>query len=459
MSGATFRRLAALALLAAPVLLAAGSGAAAGESLTDALVSTYLSNPQLMAQRSSLKATDESVAQAEGGWRPTVTVTSNSGMGAFMNTTDLPYDSWRRPTSGAAVFSQPIYQGGRTEAAIGQARSNVQAGEAQLTSTEQTVLLGAATAYLDVVRDHALVELSIANQKTLYAQRDAVSERFRARQVTLTDISQAEARASGADFDRTAAEVAEQNSVANYIRIVGRQPDAPFFPTALPATPPTLDALLAAARSDNPQIHAADDLVQAADHAIDLAVGELLPSVSLNADATRNMDTVYPGSSNGDKQVLLAVTIPIYEAGISYSHVRQAKVTLEQRRSEAEQALVTVISNATQAWASLQVTGAQVVSLGHQVDAAQVAYDSIAEEAKAGRRTVIDMLNAEQDLFTARSSLVRARHDQLTAAYAVLSSLGQMTARFLALPVPVYDSGRYYDHVDGRWAGWSTETE
>jgi outer membrane protein len=318
------------------------------------------------------------------------------------------------------------------------------------------VLLGAAIAYLDVVRDHALVDLSIANQKTLYAQLDGVTERFKARQVTLTDVSQAQARASGADFDRTAAEVAEQNSVANYVRIVGHPPDAPVFPAVLPATPPTLDALLAAARSDNPQIHQADELVAAARQGIDLAAGELLPSVSLNADATRNMDTAFPGSSNGDRQVLLAVTIPIYEAGVSYSHVRQAKLTLEQRRSEAEQALVSVVSSATQAWASLQVAAAQVQSLQRQTDAAQVAYDSIAEEAKAGRRTVIDMLNAEQDLFTARGNLIRARHDQLAAAYAVRSSLGQMTARSLDLPVRLYDPGQYYRDADGRWIGWST---
>ncbi len=166
-------------------LLVAGGAASAGESLTEALASAYVSNPQLMAQRSALKVTDESVAQALGGWRPTVTVTSYSGMGSFMNNADLPYDSGRRPTSGAAVVSQPIYQGGRTVAAVGQARSNVQAGEALLDSTEQSVLLGAAIAYLDVVRDHALVDLSIANQKTLYAQLDGVTERFKARQVTL----------------------------------------------------------------------------------------------------------------------------------------------------------------------------------------------------------------------------------------------------------------------------------
>lgn len=438
------------------MLLAAGGAASAGETLNEALASAYVSNPQLMAQRSALKVTDESVAQAQGGWRPTVTVTSYGGMGTFMNNGDIPYDSWRRPTSGAALVSQPIYQGGRTVAAIGQARSNVQAGEAQLANVEQSVLLGAATAYLDVVRDHALVDLSIANQKTLNAQRDAVTERFNARQVTLTDVSQAQARASGADFDRTAAEVAEQNSVANYVRIVGHMPDAPVFPAALPATPPTLDALLAAARSDNPQIHAADDLVEAARQGIDLASGELLPSVTLNADATRNMDTSYPGSTNGDKQVLLAVTIPIYEAGVSYSHVRQAKLTLEQRRAEAEQALVTVVSAATQSWASLQVAGAQVQSLRRQVEAAQVAYDSIAEEAKAGRRTVIDTLNAEQDLFLARANLIRARHDQLAAAYAVRSSLGQMTAQSLDLPVRLHDPGQYYRDADGRWIGWST---
>ncbi|HMA48831.1 MAG TPA: TolC family outer membrane protein [Magnetospirillaceae bacterium] len=444
---------------AALALLAAGSGKAAGESLTDALASAYVSNPQLMAQRSALKVTDEFVPQAQAGWRPTVTVTSYSGMGTFMNNADLPYDSWRRPTSGSVAVSQPIYQGGRTTAAIDQARSTVLAGTAQLTTIEQTVLLGAASAYFDVVRDHALVELSIANQKTLYAQRDAVTERFRARQVTLTDISQAETRASGADFDRTAAEVAEQNSVANYVRIVGRQPDDPSFPATLPATPPTLDALLASAKSDNPQIHSADQLVEAARKGVDLAAGELLPSVSLNADATRNMDTSFPHSANSDREVFLAVTIPLYEAGVSYSHVRQAKLTLEQRQSEAELARVSVVSSATQAWASLQIAGAQVQALQRQVQAAQVAYDSIAEEAKAGRRTVIDMLNAEQDLFTARANLIRARHDQLAAAYTVLSALGQMTALSLDLPVRLYDPGDYYRDADGRWIGWSTEPD
>jgi outer membrane protein len=436
------------------LVLALLAPAAHAETLEEALAAAYAGNPLLLSQRTALEVTDESLPLAQSGWRPTVTVAGYAGRGHyFYNNSDV-YESDRDPTSQAVILSQPLYSGGRTVAAIAQARNSVLAGRAQLTAAEQSVLLAAATAYLDVVRDTQLLSLAQANEKVLHGQRDGIAERFKAQQVTRTDLSQAESRASGATSDRVAAEVAAQSSQATYLRVIGHPPDRPAFPRQLPATPPSLDSVLNDAKSANPLVIAANMQVEAARNAVDLVAGELQPTVSINGDVTRNLNANFPGSAVLNKEVLLTLSMPLYEGGAVYARLRAAKLTVSQRLTDAEEAELEAVQSATQAWSALERAAAQLQALREQVKAAQIAFDSILEEANAGRRTVIDMLNAQQDLFTAQGNEARATHDQLAAAYQLRASIGEMTAASLELPVKLHDPGAYFEQADGKWIGW-----
>lgn len=436
-----------------------GVNPATAESLEDVLSSTYATNPTLTARRARVRAADEAVPQALSNWRPTVTVTGSIGRGNYSNNAYTKYESTRTPKTGAITLTQPLFRGGRTLAATSQADNTVLSERALLSATEQTILLGAATAYLNVVRDEEVLKLSVNNEQVLRKQLEATQERFKVGEITRTDVSQAEARLSKATADRVAAEGTLQSSRANYMNAVGHAPDAPQLP-AMPATlPASLEELTAAALASNPTVVSADYAYAAAKDGVDLVFGELLPTLSLSADLTRTLQTSTMKSETIAREVLLNLSIPLYEGGGTYSRVRASKHTAGQRRIEADQARRDAVETATKSWETLQAAKAQAKAYEAQIKASELALAGVREESKVGSRTVLDVLNAEQELFDARVNRAKAQHDVLAAAFQVKSSLGQMTAPGLNLPVAVYDPVKHYDDVRGKWIGNGIDME
>ncbi|EPY02751.1 TolC family outer membrane protein [Magnetospirillum fulvum] len=449
-----------LAGVAGVALMAmSGGGAVEAASLNDVLAATYESNPNLAAYRAKLRATDEGVPQALSGWRPTVTVTGSAGKGLYTaNTRPDKYETNRTPKSASLTVTQPVYTGGRTVAATDQAEANVQAERARLIATEQAVLLNATSAYLNVVRDEQVLNLSINNEQVLKRQLEATQERFRVGEITRTDVSQAEARLAKAVADRIGAEGTLKSSRANYLNNVGALPDSVIQPDLPAPLPSGLTEATAGALANNPNVVAADRTFDAAKYGIDLVFGELLPSVSLNANVSRYLDTAGTGVGGFDsaitnKEVLLNLSVPLYEGGGTYARLRAAKETAGQRRIEADQARRDAIETATKAWESLQSAQAQVISYNAQIKASDLALAGVREESKVGSRTVLDVLNAEQEAFDARVAQVRAVHDQLLAAYQVKSAVGEMTAQGLNLPVQAFDPVSHYESVREKWIG------
>ncbi|BAE51049.1 TolC family outer membrane protein [Paramagnetospirillum magneticum] len=440
-------------LIGAACMVVAASTPAMSETLEEVLASTYSSNPTLLARRAKLRSTDEGVPQALSNWRPTVSLTGSVGRGSYDNNTLSPYSMSRTPRTQALTLSQPLFRGGRTLAATAQAENNVLSERAQLAATEQTILLAAATAYLNVVRDDAVLKLSINNEQVLRRQYEATEERFKVGELTRTDVSQAEARLAKATADRVAAEGNLQSSRANYVNNVGRPPEALVTPAQPPALPQSLDDVTSTALAANPTVVSADFTHAAAKDGVDLVFGELLPTVSLSADISRNFETSTRENSSTAREVLLNVSVPLYESGSVYSRVRASKHTAGQRRIEADQARRDAVETGTKSWETLQAARAQARSYQAQIKASELALAGVREESKVGSRTILDVLNAEQELFDARVNLVKAQRDVLAGAYQVKSALGQMTAQGLNLPVAVYDPTKHYDDVRGQWFG------
>ena len=453
-----------LALLMGLAGLTGAAGGAAAAPLDQVLATTYAGNPTLAAQRSQLRAADEGVPQALAGWRPTVTVTASAGRGTyFSNMVPSRFEATRNPRTGALTVTQPLYSGGRTVAATAQAEANVQAERARLHATEQSVLLAATNAYLNVVRDEQVLALSINNEQVLKRQLEATQERFQVGELTRTDLSQAEARLARAVADRIGAEGTLKTSRANYLNAVGAAPDGLVLPGMPAGLPARLDDATAAALADNPNVVAADRGADAAREAVDVVFGELLPTVSVQADVTRTLDNgtlsaneVY---STTAKEVLLNLSVPLYEGGGTYARLRAAKQTAGQRRTEADQARRDAVEATSKAWEGLDSARAQVRSYESQVRASEVALAGVREESLVGSRTVLDVLNAEQELFDARVNLARAQHDQLAAAFQLKAAVGQMTAENLALPVDRYDPDAHYQAVRDKWIGTGGEDE
>ena len=441
-------------LLALPIM---GTTSARGESLVEALTMAYQSNPTLQAQRARLRATDEGVAEALSGWRPEVEVTGSGAKTRQSFNADTS-NSNRTPYSSTLNVTQSLYRGGRTVAETSQAESEVEAARARLTSVEQVVLLDAVTAYMNVFRDEAVLELNIKNEQVLARQLEATRDRFTVGEVTRTDVAQAESRLAGALADRRQAEGDLEVSRATYRQIVGAMPGTLTRPD-LPR-PPAADSEEAAglANAQNPDVLAAIHDAAAAQINVRAVTGELLPSVDLTANASRSRDQVIEDRTTNTLSVTAALTIPLYQTGSVSARVREAKQLAERARRLIDEARRAAVQDAASAWETLVVAQARIEALDSQVRAAVIALDGVTQEATVGSRTVLDVLDAEQELLNAQVGLVGARRDEIVAHFDLLAAVGGLTARGLSLPVDPYDEKGYYSTIRNRWWGLDTGT-
>jgi len=456
----SFALVAAVALGLAP---APWTGSAAmAQTLEEALATAYSNNPDLRARRAQLRATDQSVPKAKAGWRPTVTVTGEAGWQHYRAEVDgVSADPvTTTPASVGISVTQPLFRGFRTGAQVEAAEQSVFAGRANLLSTEQQVLLDAATAYLNVVRDAAVVELNRNNEDVLSRQLEATRDRFRVGEITRTDVAQAEARLSGASADTAGAQADLENSRANFIRVVGVVPNGLNAPEILPALPGSLDETVDMALTGNPSVLAASHVWEGAQHEIRNQRGRLLPTVDLNGAYQHSWEAANQEDASSDTiSASISVTVPIYQGGTVYGGLREAKHVAGQRRLELESARTQVREQAQQAWENMQATQSRIAALEDQIEAAEIALEGVQREAQVGARTVLDVLDAEQELLNARVDLVRAQRDEVVAALNVLSAIGGMTAQRLDLPVQIYDPAENYDRVEGQWFGSSAAAD
>jgi len=426
----------AVVVLACALALAATPAAA--QSLNDALAGAYQTNPVLQAARAQLRSADELVPEALAGWRPTVTAEAEGGAGI-----DDRHDDGR--VLGVAEFrvTQPIYSGGRTGAAVHQAENLVQAQRAQLVAAEQQVLLQSITAYMDVVRAEAVLSLNENNEKVVRDQRDSALRRRAAGAASDTDVSQAESRLALAQAQRTQAEAALKSARAAYRQQIGADPaalTAPPPPAGLPASED--DAVAAAA--GHPTVIAAQFAEKAARDGVDVVLGEFYPQISLEGDLLTHNETA---------RVLAKVTIPLYQAGGVDARARSSKETYGERRFDTDTQQRQTAAEAAAAWYALESAAAQIGSFETQIETAKRALAGTRRDHDAGTRTLLDVLDAQQELLGAQTNLAGAKHDQIVAAYRVLAAIGRLTARDLNLPVTPYDFEAHYLEVRDKFWG------
>lgn len=425
------------------------------ESLTDALAMAYQNNPSLEAQRAALRATDEGVPQAKSGFLPTLRGTGSISK-SKQNSFFAGNNATLTPKQLQVTLSQPVFNGFQTLNNLKQANREVMAGRADLQSTEADTLLQAVTAYVNVVRDQAVLKLNENQVEVLSRELDASKNRFEVGDITRTDVAQSEARLSAAQSARIAAEAQLTASRQSYMRVIGQMPGTLEDNPPIPMLPQTQDAAMETAGESNPTLVGALYREQAANYSVDSAAGALLPSVDLQASYSRNVDTFLPGSDTNSKQITAQITIPFYSGGQNYSRVRQAKQLKSQRQMQIIAARRTVEEQVSNAWIGLKSAESTIVSNQAQVDANEIALEGVRQEAEVGSRTTLDVLNAEQELLNARADLIRAKSSRTVAAYTLLSAIGKLTAQNLQLPVNYYDPQEHYKDVDNKFFGWGT---
>jgi outer membrane protein len=444
------------ASLAAAAVAVAAPAWADTFTLNDALGVAYETNPSLDAQRASLRATDEQVAQANAGWRPTINAGGTygvqravvGGFGAFA----------AHPIQSQLSVTEPIFRGGRTYAQIQRAKAFVKVGRAGLLAQEQTTLLNAVTAYMDVVRDGAILQLRQQNVGVLTKQRDSTKAEFNAGSLTRTDLAQSEARLAGAQAALIAAQGQLEISRANFEQVIGRPAETLEEQPPLPKLPEAEDTALNLALQTNPALIQAKANERAADYAVDDALGALSPTVSVQGQWQYSQGALgtgigAPGSTFQSTNIVGQLNVPIYQGGAEEATVRQNKQLHQQAVLLADSADRQVRDAVQSAWSTYVSADASISSNEVQVTANQSAYTGVSREQQVGGRTILDVLNAEQELLNAQVALVTARHNATVAAYALLASEGHLTAQDLGLKVKLYDPREHYNDDAARWFG------
>jgi outer membrane protein len=487
----------------AAALLAATSGPLHAETLKEALTAAYLYNPTLKAARAQLRATDNQVSIAKSGYRPTITgtlqygfqdvrtrfpnqggatgsipvcpgtvsdgVTPASCPGGFVSTPLSSLSSGGNvgsgtgnPRSAQIALQQNVFDGFRTYNNVKGAEAGVEAGREDLRNAEENILLNAATAYMNVVRDQAIVNLRQNNVKVLAEQLRATQDRFKVGEVTRTDVAQAQSGLAQAQADLSIAQGTLYGDQALFAQFVGHPPGTlrdPGPPTKL--LPKTLQQAIDIAQSENPGILSAIFRERAQEHQVKEAKGQLLPTLTFNASYTKAAQPF--GEPNvtqvDDTRVFGQLNIPIYQAGSVSAQIRQAIETLSQRRQQIDEQRELARQNVSSQWGLLIAARGNVAAGQSAVEATRIALQGVREEEKVGQRTILDVLNSEQQYLNAQVNLVSFQRDLVVASYGVLAYMGRLTAYDIALQAELYDPARYYGEVKDAWFGWGASIE
>ncbi len=441
---------------------------ARGETLESALVQAYQNNPSLNSQRAATRAIDEGVPQALSGYRPKLAATAIGGEQTSSTTTKSvtagvgtysKLSGYNSPVQVGGTITQTLFNGFQTASKTRQAESAVLAQRATLRVTEQTVLLAAATAYMNLLRDTAILDLQRRNVEVLQEQLRQTRDRFNVGEVTRTDVAQAESSLAAGRSQVLTAEANYTASAASYRQVIGTNPGK--LAAASPVdrfSPHAVTQAVGTGIVNNPAVTTAQYNVDVAQQAVKVAESALYPTLSVQGSYTKNWLSTQSLSTMDayNASVLGTLSVPIYQGGAEYSLIRQAKETLGQKRIDLDTARDTARQAVVQAWGQLEAAKANIEATQAQVQAAAIALNGIREEARVGQRTTFDVLTAQQTLVNARVAVVTAQHDRVVASYTLLSAVGRLSPEVLGLRVPVYDAQVHYQQVRDSWAGVRT---
>jgi outer membrane protein len=445
----------ALGSLAAALM----AGTASADTLREALLSTYQTNPTITGQRQALRSTDANVAIARAAGRPRVDAVA--GLNRDLTRSGILDTGGKGPDLSVGVdLSYPLFSGGSVRNSVRAAQTRVEAGRATLRAVEGDVFTEAVAAYMDVIRDRAIVELNANNVRVLGTNLEATRDRFEIGDLTRTDVAQSEARLQLGRANLATAQGRLTGSEENYRRVIGNRPDALAPPPPLPPLPTTPDEAVRIALANNPDLIAVTRQASAAGFDVRVARADRLPTVSgvVSGDYIDALGG-NPGplaSSGTQTSAGLNARIPLYQGGLPAARIRQAQALEGQFLEQMVATERAVVSNTRSAFASYQAAQNAIASNEVAVRANELALEGARAEQSVGTRNVLDVLNAEQELLDAQVALVTARRDAYVAGFQLLNAMGQAEADDLGLEGgPLYDPLGNYRRVAGNWNDWA----
>lgn len=443
------------------------------ETLAGALARAYRANTVLNSGRAGLRANDENVPRALSGLRPRVSTDTYLGLerrrsvGNSIEFDNRDYlepifvESFQNnrssPRGSVLSVEQPLFDGFKTRNSTLAAESGVFGERERLRLTEQRVLLEGVAAYMNVLRDIATLKLQQNHVAVLTEQLRQTKERYAAGWVTVTDVSQAESRIEAGRSQLAAARAALEASAAAYKQVVGEEPRELAPAQAIDRLlPKTRDEAEQIALREHPLVLAALHDADAADFDTKAIESEFAPTLSMVGNVYTQSDINGRGNRAVGAKVLGKLSVPLYSGGETSARVRQAKELAGQKRFDADTARAQLSTLVRTNWGALQAAKAQIVAAQSQIVTAERTLNGVRQEAKAGLRTTLDILNAQQELLNARLALVFAQRDRVVASYAVLAAMGGLSAHNLGLSVEEYDPALHFEQVKDSWGGTMT---
>ncbi|WP_373476788.1 TolC family outer membrane protein [Sphingorhabdus sp.] len=454
-------------VMASLLCSAFASAPAAADTLRDALVSAYETNPSLTAAREGQKATNEGVPLAKANGRPDVSIQSTYFENIMQDGGSSVTQA--RGASANGTISAPVYAGGGIRNAVRAAENRVEAGFAGLRGTESAIFSAVVAAYMDVIRDESIVELNRAQVGVLSVNLDATRDRFEIGDLTRTDVAQSEARQALATSNLETARANLIRSKEIYIQLVGREPGQLSAPPPLPNLPDTPDNAVNVALENNPDLIAAREAKEAAGFDRRAANASRLPTVSVftspsYSNALNSVSSNIPGfqadNSSFTAQAGIRATLPLYQGGQPAAQIRQAQARLGQAQEQEIAAEREVIAQTRASYASWRAANDVIIASQRAVSANELSLEGTRAENSVGNRTILDILNAEQELLGSKVQLVTARRNAYVAGFTLLAAMGRAEARDLGLEGGVlYDPVAEYEKVDNAWNDWSSQPD
>jgi outer membrane protein len=454
--------------------LLAGTGAALlfglgvpamADTLREALAQTYATNPSLQAARAQQRGIDETVPIQKAAGLPSVT--SDTTYTEFVKKSDNSFTSPDRALTSQVQLGVPLYSGGAVKNAVKAAKIRVEAGQADLRGTESAIFSQVVAAYMDVILNEAIVGLRRNQVEVLSVNLRATRDRFEIGDLTRTDVAQSQARLALAEGDAMTAAANLSGARETYIRLVGNPPGTLEAPPPLPGLPESAERAVAIALENNPDVLAAREEAQAAQYDIDVAGADRLPKVSIYSTGGYNdyfgtLGSGVPGTefaqTEKSAQVGARLSLPLFQGGRPAALRRQAQAFASAAMESEIATERDVIAQTRAAWSSWLAANELIDSSQVAVEAAELSLEGVRAENTVGNRTILDILDAEQELLSARVRLVTARRNAYVAGFSLLAAMGRAEARDLGLDGGVlYDPQANYDRVRGKWFDWDDD--
>jgi outer membrane protein len=455
-------------LITGSLIAALLGGTAGADTLREALVSAYNSNPTLSGQREALRATDATVAIAKAAGRPQISATA--GLNRDLARSGILDNGGKGPTLSVGVdLSYPLFNGGSVKNSVRAAEARVEAGRGTLGAVEGDVFTQAVTAYMDVIRDRAIVELNQNNVKVLETNLEATRDRFQIGDLTRTDVAQSEARLQLGRSQLVQSQGTLAASEATYRQVIGHAPGQLPPPPPLPPLPATADEAVRIALASNPDLFSVSRQAIASGYDVKVARASRLPTLSAGVSETyvnnlgggtgTNPITGNPNPSTGTQTSAgLNARIPIFQGGLPAARIRQAQAQQGQALEQVVGTERAVVQSTRSAFANYEAAQQAIQAETVAVQANELALEGNRAEQTVGTRTIIEVLNAEQELLNSQVALVSAKRDSYVAGFQLLNAMGQAEAQDLGLDGgPLYDPLGNYRRVAGNWNDWAGE--